>query len=152
MFFYRITTSMWTTPAVTLRRAPFAPHLSKTRRMEVKQTLCSSPMKCWASMQENLPSYPCRRASRKSYYFQCEPLQSPFAPAAEIPQVFTSCQRGEQDKEGAGGPAAAGTRGKEGSLFFFFQTHLNSFLSIQRQSKFIFAFALKHFFLTSKLY
>lgn len=151
MFFYRITASMWTTPAVTLRRAPFAPHLSKTRRMEVKQTLCSSPMKCWASMQENLPSYPCRRASRKSYYFQCEPLQSPFAPAAEIPQVFTSCQRGEQDKEGAGGPAAAGTRGKEGSLFFFLSNTSQQFFSIQRQSKFIFAFALKHFFLTSKL-
>lgn len=101
--------------------------------MEVKQThVAAISNSSWG----NLLNCPCRRASRKSHFFQREPLQSPLTPAAEIPQVFTSCQRGEQDKEGAGGPAAAGTRGKEGSLFFL----------PFKQSQPFFTFATEHIF------
>ena len=57
--------------------------------------------------------FPHRFGSRQSDVFQLQPLQGPLPSAAEVPQVSAACQRGEQGKESPGGPAAAGTRGKQ---------------------------------------
>lgn len=57
--------------------------------------------------------FPHRFGSRQPDIFQLQPLQGPLPSATEVPQVSVACQRGEQGEESPGGPAAAGTRGKE---------------------------------------
>ena len=64
-------------------------------------------------LHENPWMFSHRFGSREPHVLQLQPLQSPLPSATQVPQVSAAGQRGEQSEESPGGPAAAGTRGKE---------------------------------------
>lgn len=109
----------WTVPSAIPRRAPFAPHPSKPRRIQVnyRHSKCI-PAAVFALLHFNHQMFPHRFGSREPNVFQLQPLQSPLPPATQVPQVSAACQRGEQGEESPGGPAAAGTGGKEEGVKF----------------------------------
>lgn len=71
--------------------------------------------------------FPRRLGSREPHIFQLQPLQSPLTSAGQVPQVPAARQGGEQGEESAGGPAVAGTRGKEEGVTFQLSQELCSF-------------------------
>lgn len=125
----RITVIMWTAPTAIPRRTRVAPHPSKARRIKVnyRNSTCVAAALCHGRKHYNHQMFPRRLGSRQPHIFQLQPLQSPLTSAGQVPQVPAARQGGEQGEESAGGPAAAGTRGKQEGVTFPLSQELCSF-------------------------